>query len=524
MKIKLKNLPTKPGCYLFKNSAKKIIYIGKAKNIRKRVASYFKPELIDYKTRELISEATGLDFIITSNELEALLLEARLIKEHQPKYNIRLKTGVQYAYIRITDELFPRLETARTISKKDKVFGPFVSGQTRKELIWLANILFKLRTSKVKPRQVGKTYYIRISTHPWLRQVTAEEYAEDIKKAELLLRGNNRELIGQLQLEMRKFSDRKEYELALAKREQIKALQDLADKQKIYLSKSYDQDVINYIATDKFVVIQIFNIYKGVVSGRKEFKLPAAGYLDKPQVISDFIKQYYFVQEIPQEIIIPEKIQEQKLIEKYLSKRAGRIVKIFVPARGDKLKLLQLLKENILASLKTGDSSLFELQNVLNLPNLPRVIECFDVSNIGSKNMVGSMVNFSDGRLDKNNYRRFKIKTVRGQSDFDSMKEIIFRRYYRLKIENTPMPDLIMVDGGRPQLSAARLALRKLNIRIPIIALAKKEEEIFTLGRSEPIKLSRRSVALKLIQRIRNEAHRFAINYHRLLRSKNIGL
>ncbi len=520
---KLANLSNNPGCYIFKNQSGKIVYIGKAKNLKKRVASYFRKDVIDSKTKELVAEVFDIDFIVTDSELEALLLEAKLIKENQPKYNIKLKGGIRYAYIKITDEQFPRLESARLFKRKDKIFGPFALSDTRRNLIKLANFLFKLRVGKQSPVKVGEFYQIQCSTAPWRRLVTEAEYKNNVANAELFLKGQNTELIRRLTSEMKNFSADKEFELAKIRRDQIVALNNLSEKQKVQLKKSYDQDVINYVRTVNKFIVQLFNINKGVVSGRKEFRWPpTSSKISDEEMISDFLTQYYYSNEIPQEVIIPCRLENEKILEKYLTKLSGRKTRIAIPQKGQNVRLLELVKKNILVSLKRGDTALLELQNKLNLPNLPVVIECFDVSNLGESYIVGSMVYFKNGLPDKNNYRHFRIKWQKKQSDFDAMREIIFRRYYRLVLEKSLLPNLILVDGGKPQLTAARLALKSLGVSAPIAALAKKEEELFTLGQKESIKLDRKSAALKLVQKIRDEAHRFAITYHRLLRSKSI--
>ena len=516
---KLKTAPKQPGCYLFKNQAGKVIYIGKAKNLKNRVNWYFKKENQDAKTQKLVSEIKDVEFFVTDNELESLLLEAELIRKNQPKYNVELKNGVRYAYIKLTDEIYPRLLTVRIFKKKDKVFGPYTSGLARQEIIRLANRLFKLRINKRMSKKEKEKGRIRLSTAPWLEEVSQAEYQKRIEKVILLLKGQNNELIKKLESEMKKYIQDQNYQLAKNRRDQIFALENIGTKQKISLRKNYDQDVINFIQQPNKIIIQLFNINKGVISGRKEFRLNTPLGRNQKENLTEFLKQYYYADEIPQEIILPLYLTERKLLAEYFSRLAGRKVTIAVPEKGDKLKLLDLLKKNLVVSLNLGDASLLELQNILKLPNFPAVIECFDVSNLGSTGVVGSMVYFRDGKPDKNNYRRFKIKTFIGQSDFDAMNEIIYRRYYRITKEKSQLPDLILVDGGKPQLSAARQALKKLGLELPIIALAKREEEIFTLGNKFPIKLPKTSSALKLIQKIRDEAHRFAVSYQRLLRS-----
>ncbi|MFA6254421.1 MAG: excinuclease ABC subunit UvrC [Patescibacteria group bacterium] len=517
---KIKQAPSQPGCYLFQNAAGSVIYIGKAKNIKKRVSSYFRQTNFDPKTQDLVKEIADVEFIVTDNEVEAFLLEAQLIKKYQPKYNLELKGGQRYAYIQITNEKFPRLITTRLVKKGDQVFGPFTSGQARQDIIRLADRLFKLRINKRMSKRDQAKGRIRLATSPWLEEVSEEEYGQRLEKVILLLKGQNNELIKKLTAEMKVYAEKKNYEQAKLRRDQIFALENVAERQKIELRKAYDQDVINYLVLPNKIIVQLFNINKGIISGRKEFILKNKISGDDQENFVDFLKQYYYTEDIPQEIILPQNLAERKVLEEYFSRLAGRKVIIAVPQKGDKLKLLALVSKNIEITLNAGDSSLLELQNQLSLPALPRLIEAFDISNLGPTDVVGSMVQFRDGKPDKNNYRRFKIKTFVGQSDFEAMKEIIYRRYYRITKEKSQLPDLIMVDGGKPQLSAAKSSLRALGMQAPVIALAKKEEEIYTLNRHYPLKLSKKSAGLKLLQRIRDEAHRFAINYQRLLRNR----
>lgn len=518
--VKIKKATTQPGCYLFKNNLGRIVYVGKAKNLKNRVGWYFKSDNQTGKTKILVSQIVDVEFIVTDTELEALLLEAELIRKHQPKYNIELKSGTRYAYIRITKDKFPRLETARKIKKTDRVFGPYVSGQSRQQAIRLANSLFKLRVCKKLPKRACLLWHIKQCSAPCINQISEEDYNQNVNRAELLLKGKVKELIEKLSSEMKDYSANQRYELAKVKRDQILALNNISERQKVSLKRRYNQDVINFSKSPNKFLVQLFNIDKGVISGRKEFKFHLNLINDNASNLSDFIRQYYYQQDIPQEIIVPIDLPDKKLIEKFLAKIAKHQVKIFFPQKGDKKKLLDLVKKNLELSLRAGEASGLELQEKLSLPSLPRVIECFDISNLGASFVVGSMVYFKDGRPDKNNYRRFKIKTVVGQSDFDCMKEVVYRRYYGLIKDKGQFPDLIMIDGGKPQLTAAMAALRELGLNLPLIALAKRQEEIFTPFGRYPIILDKKSSALKLIQRIRDEAHRFAIKYHRLLREK----
>lgn len=494
--------------------------MGKAKDLKKRVAWYFRKENQEFKTKELAAEIQDVDFVVTDNEVEALLLEAELVKKHQPKFNIQLKSGIRYAYLRITNEKYPRLETTRLIKKGDEVYGPYTSGQARKEIMIMAARLFKLRINKRMTKKDIGHGKIRLSTTPWTEFISIEEYAKRVDEVRMILKGQTNELIKKLTAEMQAYAAAKNYEQAKVRRNQIFALKNISERQKIKLQSRFDQDIINYLQLPDKLVVQLFNINKGVISGRKEFKIKTLLSQVAANNFSEFLQLYYYYHEIPQEIIVPEILADKILLQRYLTRLAGQEINITVPQKGDKLKLLELVKKNIVVGLSLGQNSLLELQNQLSLPSLPRVIECFDVSNLGPSEVVGSMVQFRDGKPDKNNYRRFKIKSFIGQSDFDAMKEIIYRRYYRITMEKSALPDLIMVDGGKPQLSAALSSLRQFGLQVPVIALAKKQEEIFTINSKYSLKLSKKSAGLKLIQRIRDEAHRFAINYHRLLRQK----
>ncbi len=515
MKIDSSTLPTKPGCYLMTNKSGKIIYIGKAKNIRKRVATYFTKKQLDYKTKLLVKQITDIDFIITDNDVEALLLEAKLIRKNKPKYNIDLKESLRYAYIKITDEDFPRLQTTRVKTKDGKYFGPYTDGTVRRNVMFLANRIFKLRTCKKLLKKVCLSYHIGTCDGPCENLISKVEYSKKIIKVKMLLKGQTKPLIEKLTQEMKSASKKMEYEQAKTLRDQIQTLQNIQQKQKVEITKKINQDIINFIERDNQIMIQLFNIHKGVISGRKQF-----AFTNLIGGLETFIKQYYFYEEIPQEIIIPNKLKDQKLVEKYLSKLRKTNVAITVPQKGTKKDLLNLVYTNLLENLSENEKVLVQLKDKLNLSKIPYHIECFDISNIGPKFTVGAMVHFFNGKPDKNNYRRFKIKTVIGQDDFAMMAEIVRRRYYRLKKEKSQLPGLILIDGGPAQLNASLHQLESLSLKIPIISLAKKNEEIFLPEEAMPRIWNKKDPALKLLQKIRDEAHRFAIKYHRLMREK----
>lgn len=513
----LKNLPSNPGCYIYKDSQGKIIYIGKAKNLKKRVSSYFQKNDHDAKTQELVSHISTIDFMVTDSELEALLLESKLIKLHRPKFNIDLKDSEKYAYLKITNEPFPRLLTARTREKDGaKYFGPYQDGATRELTGKVARQVFKIRTCGERlPKHPCLQLYIGRCDAPCINKINEQDYNSNIKKAELFLKGETKQIIHDLEEEMRQFSSRQNFEKAKERRDQVKALIRIGQTQKVLLLKEYNEHFINFVDLAEQTVIQVFEVEKGAITAKHEFR-PAK----TPDTLRQFITQYYLNNTIPDQIVLPHIPQDKELIEQYLTKLKNRPVQIIKPEKGTKLKILEMVRTNILMSIRQETPALIDLRQKLFLSAVPNVIECFDISNIQGNWVVGSMVQFRGGEPDKNNYRRFKIKTVQGQNDFASMAEIVRRRYIKLKNYNQPLPDLIVIDGGKGQLSAAFEELSKLDLKIPIISLAKKFEEIYTVGSSSPLLLSKKEDSLKLLQRIRDEAHRFAIAYHTLVRSK----
>ncbi|TSC76856.1 MAG: excinuclease ABC subunit C [Parcubacteria group bacterium Gr01-1014_31] len=513
-------LPEAPGSYQFFDAKGEVIYVGKAKSIAKRVASYRRAS--DYKTTRLLTEVADIQCTVTGSEVEALLLEAKLIRQHQPKYNITLKGGERYAYIQVTNEPFPRLVTTRQPKPGDRVFGPYTSGEARVQAIHLANTLFKLRVCKRLPKRPCLLYHMKLCSAPCIGNITKDAYARNVKQAERLLRGDVPPLVDDLTREMREYAAQQEYEQAKLRRDQVRALQRIGNEPGAKLRQAYDQDVVNFSAAGAKVVVQVFHVNRGIISRRREFTLRRTLPQSDAAMLADFLTQYYYAEDIPGEVIVPIAAERQPVVANYLSQAAGRKVRITVPKQGEKLRLLELLAENIAVSLKAGDSALLELQEKLRLPRLPRVIECVDISNLGPTNAVGSLVFFRDGKPDKNEYRRFKVRTVAGQSDYDAMKEVIGRRFRRLLADRAALPDLLLVDGGKPQLSAAVSVFRELGLQQPVAALAKRREELYTTDSQYPLRIARTSPALKLVQRVRNEAHRFAIGYQRLLRGKDL--
>lgn len=518
LKQKIKELPLKPGVYIYKDTQGDVIYIGKAKALKKRVSSYFTKTQFG-KTRDLVARISDLEFILTDNEIEALILEARLIRQHKPKYNIALKDGVRYAYLKLTDHDFPQLLTVRHKEKDGgKYFGPYTDGTSREYSAKLLRSIFQLRTCAPKmPNRVCLQYYIGNCTAPCIGKISKEDYEKNVRVVHDVLKGNTKFVIRNLEQEMKHFSREKNFEIAKLRRDQIKALQRFGAQQKMEMHKSYDEDILHYIDTGEAIYLQLFKIDKGRVTDKQEFTFEKG---PDEFLVEAFIKQYYSTNAIPDVLIVPKGLKEQDLIESYLTKVKGKRVKIEIPYKGSKKKLLDLVYHNVLMATELEDQALINLRDHLNLSGIPEVIECFDISNLRDEYIVASMVQFRGAQPDKSNYRKFKIKTVPGQDDFASMREVVRRRYTRLLKEKLPLPNLIVIDGGKGQLGAAWGVLQELGVQVPVIGLAKKEEEIYLVETEKPLKISQKEAGLKLLINIRNEAHRFAITYHRLLRKK----
>ncbi len=518
--IDLLNVPDKPGCYIYSDGSGTVIYIGKAKNLRKRVKSYFQKRGLDPKTEVMVSQIRSVEFIVTDNEFEALVLENTLIKKKLPKYNINLKDSKGYSYIRLTDEKFPRMMIARNKKAKGEYFGPFVSATARDYVKSALTKTFKLRTCKRLPKKPCLRFQLNLCKAPCIGDISAQEYAETIiKRTRMALKGNTRELMDQMTQDMQKASADLNFEYAMELRNQIDAVKRLTEKQKVQRSKTYDEDVIHFIIRKDTVYLNLFNVYKGTLENKQSFTFPLFPHSDH-QFFEEFLAQYYSDNPIPNQIIIPIEISES--LVSFLRFKARKNVYVKVPQRGEKKQLLELVLKNIQIAFFGDEAKLQDLQDKLKMEKPPTVIECFDISHISGTSMVASMVQFRNAVPDKSNYRRYKIKTVHGIDDFMAIGEVVRRRYSRLKNENAPLPDLILIDGGIGQLNSATAQLKELQIGIPTISIAKRLEEIFVPGADEPLLLSRKSKGLQLLQQVRDEAHRFAITYNRLLRKKEL--
>jgi len=528
--INLNEIPKNPGCYLFKDSSSKIIYVGKAKNLAKRVKSYFQKKDHDShrpvypsdrnfgaKTQNLVRDIDSVEFFITDNEVEALLLENTLIKKHRPKYNIDLRDSKRYAYIEKTDEEIPRLLITRKREKNfgGKYFGPFVSGLSRDLVLETVRRAFKIRTCNKFPKRECIRYSIGLCSAPCTGKISKTDYLRDVKSAEMVLKGRTKKLIEMMFRDMKAASGDMNYEKALDIKNSIEAIKYLEERQNMERQKSYNEDIINYRVHEGMVHLTLFNSKKGILESKHEFEFDF-----KENFLEEFIVQYYFDSEVPKEIVLPENIDESLI--KFLNKLRKGKVNLVIPKKGEKKMLLDLVLKNIDISLFGNSEKVEDLRDKLKLNFEPNVIECFDISHLSGKDTVASMVQFRNGVADKKNYRKYKIRRVSKIDDYASMQEVVERRYWGLKKRGEPFPDLVIIDGGKGQLSAVMESFEKLKLKLPVISIAKREEEIFMPGRKTAIKLDKRSKALKFVQEIRDEAHRFAISYNRLLRKRKV--
>ncbi|MCZ7382470.1 MAG: excinuclease ABC subunit UvrC [Candidatus Methanoperedens sp.] len=520
-----RKLPDSPGVYLMKDKDDNVIYVGKASSLRDRVSQYFRDQGSP-KTRMLVQNIEGLDYIVTGNEVEALVLESNLIKEHRPRYNVRLRDDKAYPFIKITNEDYPRICIARRREQDGaQYFGPYPSSKAVRELIRMASSFGIRRCKKKLPCPPCLNYHIKQCAAPCLGEVTKEEYLDIIRNVTDFLKGKRSQLIQSLRGDMRRFSEAQEYEAAARIRDQVNALEELSERQRVNAPGRKEQDVIAYAISGSIGSIQVFHIAQGKLKGRETFSVNTAG-SDEAEVLSSFIKQHYQDIEPPQEIIIRIEIEDGAILRWLKEKET----KLKTPKNRVEKGLMNLAEENarLLLSVKQASESkgkneaLLDLQKALDLPAAPALIEAFDISNISGTNATGSLVAFTNGEPDKKNYRMFRIKTIEGADDFAMMGEVVGRAYSRRYLEGKKMPDLVLVDGGKGQLNAALSAISRIGLKLNTAALAKEFEYIFLPEREAPVILPKDSPALQLLQRIRDEAHRFALGYHRKLRGKTL--
>ncbi|MGB5530180.1 MAG: excinuclease ABC subunit UvrC [Ignavibacteriaceae bacterium] len=540
---KLTNLPAKPGVYQFINDKGKVIYVGKANNLRSRVKSYFHSKTPNAKTEALVSKISDLELVVTDSEVEALVLENNLIKENKPRYNVNLKDDKSFPFIKVTNEPYPRIfSTRRVIRDGSKYFGPYTSVKSMKSALRLINQIFKIRSCKYdinddsiakKKFKVCLDYHIKKCDGPCEGLVSEKDYNEMVDEVVKVIRGRTDDLIKDLDKKMKSSSENMEFEKAAGIRDKIDQLRIISSKQKVVSNDFEDRDVISVAFEDKDSACSVFNIRSGKLVGKKQLRLSLSGSEELEEIYNSATKFYYSDHvEVPKEILFEVEPSEKELLEQWLNQKAERKIKIFVPQRGELKALVLMCKQNANLQLKeiqlqkmkkegNVPYALSALQRDLRLKELPRRIECFDISNIQGSDSVASMVVFIDGKPKKSEYKKFIIKEVEGPDDFASMQEVIRRRYTRLLDNKDPLPELIMVDGGKGQLSSAVEILDSLGIKqYNIIGLAKRLEEVFFPEKSEPETIAKTSSGLKLLQQIRNEAHRFAITFHRKRRSK----
>ena len=518
------NLPNKPGVYIMRDSTDTIIYIGKAKNLIKRVKSYFREKLDRPKTQILMSHFDSLEYIVTNSEKEALILEATLIKKHRPRYNIQLKDDKRYPYVKITNEEFPRIVITRNVTKNGVFYGPFTDAGSVKQTVKFLKSLFKIRTCRNMDGPCLNSQ-IDLCYAPCAGNISKEEYMEIINKIDLFFQGKYSTIVKNLKREMSEAANNEEFEKAAVIRDQIASIEEIMEKQFVDLvDDDLDQDVIAIAPGENEVVVIIMPIRNGKIVGRDDFLMSGSQYDSSSEILFAFIQQYYgYNRHIPKQILLDEDIGDKELLEEWLSDLRGNKVHIKVPQKGVKLRLVKMARKNaeiIKHQKKKMENALIELKKYLKLDKVPHVIEGYDISNISGEFAVGSKVSFKDGKPYKKRYKHFKMETP-GPNDFAMMEELLTRR---LKlIESDPEPDLIVIDGGKGQLGMACGVLEELNLtHIPIIGLAKEFEEIYIPNSRRPIIIPKNNKALHLLQQVRDESHRFAITYHRKLRSKNI--
>jgi excinuclease ABC subunit C len=545
---RLKALPTAPGVYLFRNDPGEVLYVGKAANLRNRVRTYFgSPWSLTPKIQRLTSHIADLEFFVTDSEAEALILENTLIKRHQPRYNVRLKDDKTYPFIKIdiTSD-FPRVEmTRRVVADGSRYFGPFASASSLRRTMDLVKRLFPYRScTKVitgtDPRPCLE-YYIHRCVAPCTGYATKEQYREVIHQVIQFLEGRHETIVKSLRRQMEAASEQLEFERAVLLRDQLQAIERVMEEQKMVSVEAKNQDVIALATNKDEAWVEAFFIRNGKLIGRDHFILEGAQDEEPAHLMTSFLKQFYASAPfIPPELLLQVQPNETDLVARWLSEKRGSKVHLTVPVRGEKKQLVAMVAENaakgleqmrmkLTASQDAATRATEELKEQLNLPRLPLRIEGYDISNIHGTSAVGSMVVFQNGQPKKAHYRRFKIKAVEGIDDYAMMQEMLRRRFKRSARQEQPSteeswaasPDLVLIDGGKGHLNAALQVFLELGLKdISLASIAKEHEELFVPDIAEPIILSRTSPALFLVQRVRDEAHRFAITYHQKLRSR----
>jgi excinuclease ABC subunit C len=545
IKGRLASIPARPGVYLMKGEADEVLYVGKAVNLRNRLRSYFQSSATHSpKVLRLVDNAADLDFFVTDSELEALILECNLIKRHRPHYNVRLKDDKRYPYIKITwQEDFPRVNVVRRmLADGARYFGPYTSSAAMRQTLDLLRHIFPYLTCKRKITGSDERsclyHHIGRCLAPCIGAVSKDDYRDMMQQVCLFLEGKGEEVLASLRQRMETAAENMEFERAAHLRDQIDAVERVIERQRVVSASLVDQDAIAIAREDGEVCTQVFFVRSGKLVGHEYFLMEGGGDVEEPEILSSFLKQFYnHAAHVPPEILLPAEIEENQVIERWLTERRGGKVSLRVPRRGQKRKLLEMVEENARETLShllareqiertRALSGVSDLQTQLGLQEPPLRIEAYDISNIQGVAATGSMVVFAEGVPAKSEYRRFKIRAVQGPDDYAMMQQVLRRRFRRATAEEgetqgswAQVPDLIVVDGGKGQLNAALEVLAEQGLEsVPTIGLAKAREEIFTPAESEPVVLPRDSEALHLLQRLRDEAHRFAIVYHKVVR------
>lgn len=538
IKEKLKTLTTKPGVYVMHDVEGTVIYVGKAKNLKNRVSQYFRSSPKPSKVQAMVDNIDDFEYFITASEMDALALESNLIKKYQPFYNILLKDGKQFPYIKINlKEPYPRLEIVRKVKKDGaKYFGPYFAGLDAREIVKTINSAFKVRTCSLKISENSKAkreclnYSIGLCSAPCTKLISTQDYRKEIDKVINFLNGNDEEIEEILTQKMKNASNNENFEQAIILRDRLKMVEKLKSRIVANIPKNVDKDIFAYHSNGLSGVICVMVVRGGKILGVINYPCFDAE-LEENQTLFNFIMQYYQNMAVANEIITSHEIPDQNLLENFLGKKINFISN----PHGINKRLLEMADENAeeylekyieKEKIKYNNTlgAVKELKDKLKLKNLPLRMECYDISNISGTNQVCSMVVFKNGEASKKDYRKFKIKKVKGANDFASLQEALTRRLARLKEGRgesfKEKPDLIVIDGGKGQLSSVFEILKQYNFDIDLISLAKKQEEVFVLEQNTPVILKKGSVELRLLQRIRDEAHRFAITFHRQIRQK----
>lgn len=552
----LDSLPTKPGCYLMKDKEGKVIYVGKANNLRSRVRSYFHASNTkNRRTMQMVRRIRDIEWIVVSSELEALILEMNLIKKHRPHFNVRLKDDKRYPYVKVhLADPFPKVTVTRQmVQDGSRYFGPYTSVWAVHQTLDILRKIFPYLTCDREitgeDERACLYYDIKLCSAPCIGKIDQATYRLMIDDLCNFLLGRTEPIVSRLELEMEKAAEELQFEKAATLRDQLRAIENVVERQKVISSDYVDSDVIAMARQDGDTCVQVFFVRGGKLIGRDYFLLEGADETSDEDVLAEFIKQFYDQASIvPPQVLLPHEVEEAQIIRQWLThKREDQLVEIVVPHDGLQQELVQMAAENAVETLQAlrmqweadrhrQEQALAELKEALSIETPLNRIECYDISNTQGTAAVGSMVVFEQGVAKKNHYRRFNIRTVRGPDDFASMEEVLTRRFNRWESARetaevpgkkpdqsfSRLPDLVIVDGGKGQLSRAVEVLKRYGLleQVPVAGLAKQREELFTPGRSQPVILAPKSQGLYLVQRIRDEAHRFAITSHRRLRSK----